>query len=98
MKLKITLVLLLVMISNADKAIDRQEGGYVGSGGQIAVDCVWNFIKHFNYEQYYWSKDFQFTTSNNYRVDQMDFSFYCFLRNTFGNRFGIFKINKRIIY
>jgi hypothetical protein len=42
MKLKITLVLLLVMISNADKAIDRQEGGYVGSGGQIAGVRIFN--------------------------------------------------------
>ncbi len=77
MKLKLSLVMVMLMWTTANKAADRQEGGYVGSGGQIAVDCVWNFIKHFNYEQYYWSKDFQFTSYNNYRVDQMDFSFYC---------------------
>ena len=77
MKLKLSFALALLIGSVAIKAADRQEGGYVGSGGQIAEDCVWNFIKHFNYEQYYLSKDFQFTSYNNNRVDQMDFSFYC---------------------
>ena len=67
---------LLVFATNA-MAVDRIEGGYVGSGGQIAVDVVWNFIHHFNYEQYYWSQDFQFTSYNNHRVDAMDFAFYC---------------------
>jgi hypothetical protein len=70
-------VFFLIVGSGTAFSVDRMEGGYVGSGGQIAVDVVWNFIHHFSYEQYYWSQDFQFTSYNNHRVDAMDFSFYC---------------------
>jgi hypothetical protein len=73
----ILMVVLFSSIVTNTRAADRMEGGYVGSGGQIAVDVVWNFIHHFTYEQYYWSKDFQFTSYNNHRVDAMDFAFYC---------------------
>jgi uncharacterized protein DUF6345 len=76
-KVKIIAVATMLLLAGTSKAVDRLEGGYIGSGGQIAQDVVWNFIKHFNYEQYYLSQDFEFTSYNNHRVDAMDFSFYC---------------------
>jgi Family of unknown function (DUF6345) len=76
-KIKLIVIAGLLVFAISAKAADRMEGGYVGSGGQIAVDVVWNFIHHFSYEQYYWSQDFQFTSYNNHRVDAMDFAFYC---------------------
>lgn len=58
-------------------AVDRWEGGYVGSKTEgDATTPVWNFIKHFSYEQYYWAETFQFSTYNNERVDKMDFSYF----------------------
>lgn len=53
-------------------AADRQEGGYAGTKDQGHDEVVYNFLKHFNYEQYYWAYDFQFTSINNRRVDAMD--------------------------
>jgi len=75
-KIKMIMTVGLLSLTTYSIAIDRMEGGYVGSGGQIAEDVVWNFIHHFNYEQYYLSQDFEFTSYNNHRVDAMDFSFY----------------------
>jgi len=76
-KIKLLLIIIFMAFSQSSFAVDRMEGGYVGSGGQIAQDAVWSFIHHFNYEQYYLSKDFEFTSYNNHRVDAMDFAFYC---------------------
>ena len=55
-------------------AVDYEEGGYVDR----AVDptFVYNFLKHFNYEQYYWSDNHLWTYNNNYYVDNMDYAFY----------------------
>ena len=49
-------VLLLVIQSSIAtiNAVDREEGGYVGGKGQGDDVCVYNFLKHFSYEQYYW--------------------------------------------
>lgn len=52
------------------------EGGYCGND-PTTPDVVWNFIKHFNYEQFYWACDHQFTHNNNNRVDAMNFAYYC---------------------
>jgi hypothetical protein len=57
-------------------AADRQEGGYVGTKDQGHDEVVYNFLKHFSYEQYYYSYDFQFGSYNNHRVDAMDFSIF----------------------
>ncbi len=58
-------------------AVDRSEGGYVGSKTEgDATTPVWNFIHHFIFEQYYWAETFQFGSYNDYRVDKMDFSYF----------------------
>jgi len=32
-----------------------EEGGYVYNGGEARfTDNVWNFVKHFSYDQYFW--------------------------------------------
>lgn len=55
----------------------QEEGGYVYNHGENRfVDNVYNFIKHFSYEQYYWCEDWLFASSNNSYVDAMDFSYY----------------------
>jgi len=51
-------------------------GGYVYYGESRFVDNVWNFIKHFSYQQYYWAADYQFTYANNWYVDAMDLAYY----------------------
>ena len=54
-----------------------QEGGYVyNQGEQRFVDNVWNFIKHFSYEQYYWAQYYEFTSANNSYIDKMDLAYY----------------------
>ena len=61
----------------ATTAAAQEEGGYVYNQGEDRfVDNVYNFLKHFNYDQYYWCEDYQFTTSNNSFADNMDFSYY----------------------
>lgn len=51
-------------------------GGYVYYGESRFVDNVWNFIKHFSYQQYYWAETYEFNTANNYYVDAMDLAYY----------------------
>src|SRR5215208_746532 len=53
-----------------------QVGGYVYNGESRFVDNVYNFIKHFSYQQYYWAEAYEFTTANNYYVDAMDVAYY----------------------
>lgn len=54
-----------------------EEGGYVYNGGEARfIDNVYNFIKHFSYEQYYWTQAYEFTTANNSYVDAMDIAYY----------------------
>jgi hypothetical protein len=53
------------------------EGGYVYQGGESRfIDNVWNFIKWFPYEQYYWAQAYEFTTANNTYIDAMDIAYY----------------------
>jgi len=67
--------IILLLIVNAN-AIDREEGGYVGCEGQGHDVVVYNFLKHFSYEQYYWGNRHQWTYNNNNRVDAMDFAIF----------------------
>lgn len=54
-----------------------REGGYVYNLGEDRfVDNVWNFIKHFSYDQYYWAQYYEFTTANNSYVDAMELAYY----------------------
>src|SRR5689334_11116034 len=49
-----------------------EEGGYVGQQGQGHPTVVYNFLKHFSYEDYYWDRDWCYDGSNNSFVDNMD--------------------------
>jgi hypothetical protein len=40
------------------------------------VDNVYNFLKHFEYEQYFWTEAFEFTTSRASFVDDMNLAYY----------------------
>ena len=72
------LVLLLGIVSlvPAVRAVDREEGGYVGEKGEGHDTVVYNFLKHFNYQQYYWGYKHQWSTNNDNRVDAMDFAIF----------------------
>jgi len=73
----LTVIMALLVLAGPVDAVDRWEGGYVGSKTEgDATTPVWNFIKHFNYNQYYWAETFQFGSYNNERVDKMDFSYF----------------------
>jgi len=70
-----TLALLSALAATSVQA--QEEGGYVYNHGEDRfVDNVYNFLKHFPYEQYYWAQHWQFGSSNNYYVDAMDFAYY----------------------
>lgn len=58
-------------------AVDLEEGGYVGSKTDGADETVYNFIGHFSWEEYFWATRPMFTTSNDTRVDAMDFAYFC---------------------
>ena len=61
----------------ASNATAGEEGGYVYNQGEDRfVDNVYNFVRHFNYDQYYWCESFMFNTANTYYVDAMDFAYY----------------------
>lgn len=68
-------VILSVMAGNG-MAADLKEGGYIGSKNEGNEEVVYNFLKHFNYEQYYYAYKRQFSYNNNKWVDAMDFAFF----------------------
>ena len=70
------IVVALLGMSIVVAAVDRSEGGYVGRKGEGHDVVVYNFLKHFSYEQYYWAIRIQFTSNNDNRVDAMDFAFF----------------------
>lgn len=57
-------------------AMAWEEGGYCGND-PTTPGVVYNFIKHFDYEQYYWASEPMFTWANNSYVDSVDFAYYC---------------------
>lgn len=57
-------------------AVDHEEGGYAGTENEGHDTVVYNFLKHFDYEQYYYSYKHQWTYNNNNRVDNMDFAIF----------------------
>ena len=75
-KWKIGIFMCLLSLTLCLNAYAWEEGGYCGND-PITPSVVYSFIKHFDYEQYYWSSPSQFTTNNNNRVDAMDFAYYC---------------------
>ena len=65
-----------LLASASLEAADRKEGGYVGTYTEGHDEVVYNYLKHFSYEQYYYSRPFQFGSSNNARVDAMDMAIF----------------------
>src|SRR5262245_49696525 len=57
-------------------AVDRTEGGYAGTTDQGHGEVVYNFLKHYSYEQYFYARTFQFDSLNDLRVDAMDFAIF----------------------
>ncbi len=69
----VTLALLMTSVSS----YAWEEGGYVYNRGESRfVDNVYNFLKHFSYDQYYWCYAYEFTTHKNSYVDNMDIAYY----------------------
>ncbi|MDZ7924434.1 MAG: DUF6345 domain-containing protein [Marinagarivorans sp.] len=60
----------------ASSASALEEGGYAGTKDEGHDTVAYNFLKHFNYEQYYYSYKHQWTTNNNNRVDAMDIAIF----------------------
>lgn len=73
-KKRILLSLVSLCVITNSSLFANEEGGYVDR--DVNPRFVYNFLKHFNYEQYYWSANSIWTNRNNYYVDNMDFAFY----------------------
>ena len=73
-RLLLTVASLCVLANSSLYAVDYKEGGYVARN--VNPRFVYNFIKHFNYNQYYYSADLMWTYNNNLYVDDMDYAFY----------------------
>lgn len=67
---------LLSTVAASASAVDHEEGGYAGTTDEGHDTVVYNFLKHFNYEQYYYSYKHQWSTNNDNRVDAMDFAIF----------------------
>lgn len=72
----VALVATLALAALPAAAIDREEGGYAGTQGEGHDTVVYNFLKHFNYNQYYWGYQHQWSWNNNARVDAMDIALF----------------------
>jgi hypothetical protein len=75
------IVLIIFLISSMTIRVHAEtecamEGGYAGNDA-TAPTVVYNFLRHFDYEQFYWACGHQFTSQNNNYVDAMDFAYYC---------------------
>lgn len=72
----IVLAAIASFTSGVAMAVDREEGGYAGTTDEGHDTVVYNFLKHFNYQQYYYSYKHQWSWNNNNRVDAMDFAIF----------------------
>ncbi len=70
------LALALVGTALTSSAVAGEEGGYAGTYNQGHSTVVYNFLRWFSYDQYYWSKDFCWENSNDYYVDNMDIAVF----------------------
>lgn len=70
------LALLLVAWLPSAALAQGEEGGYAGTKDQGHDEVVYNFLKHFSYDQYYYAKTFQFGDLNDIRVDNMDIAIF----------------------
>lgn len=67
---------IVMSLTSTTNAVDREEGGYAGHKGQGHDVVIYNFLKHFSYEHYYWGYKHQWSYNNNNRVDTMDFAIF----------------------
>lgn len=67
---------LMFGLTSPSFAVDREEGGYAGTTNEGHDTVVYNFLKHFNYQQYYYAYKHQWTWNNDNRVDAMDFAIF----------------------
>jgi hypothetical protein len=81
----LSLFIIIMFPIASTNATDFEEGGYVGCQGQGDDVAVYNFLKHFSYEQFYWGVKRCWSTNNNYYVDAMDFAIF----SGHGNRWSI---------
>jgi hypothetical protein len=71
------IVLGLVLAILAAPLEAQRVGGYVYNKGEDRfIRNVYNFIKHFNYEQYYWSEAYMFTAQRANYVDRVNLAYY----------------------
>lgn len=76
LRCRVGFVLVALMLASMPASADKI-GGYVYNQGEARfVDNVYNFIKYFAYEQYYWTQAYEFTSSNNWYIDAMDVAYY----------------------
>jgi len=66
----------LLLTTSLAAAVDWEEGGYAGTTDEGHDTVVYNFLKHFSYEQYYYSYQHQWSWNNDNRVDAMDFAIF----------------------
>lgn len=76
MRKSIILIVVSLFIAISTQALAWEEGGYCGNDPSTP-GVVYNFIKHFSYDQYYWANVALLTNFNNTYVDNVDFAYYC---------------------
>lgn len=72
----ISIAFFSTLLTATASAVDHREGGYAGTTNEGHDQVVYNFLKHFNYDQYYYSYKHQWTHNNNNRVDAMDIAVF----------------------
>jgi hypothetical protein len=69
--------LLCAAFAAPNASAQGEEGGYVYNGGEsYFYGAVYNFLKHFKYEQYKYADGLMFTLVDNYYVDAMDIAIF----------------------
>jgi len=74
--LAICVIFLFLAGTNSLVRAAGKEGGYAGTTDQGHDEVVYNFLKHFSYDQYFYARTFQWASSNNQRVDAMDIAIF----------------------
>ncbi|MEQ8763531.1 MAG: DUF6345 domain-containing protein [Planctomycetota bacterium] len=69
-------LILAAALTTTTPTFAQEEGGYAGTNNQGHTTVVYNFLKHFSYDQYYYSAYHQWTYNNNARVDNMDIAIF----------------------
>jgi len=72
------LFILLFSLTFSGISLALEEGGYVGKNktGNHFDTIVYNFLKHFDYDQFYWADKRIFVSNNDNYVDDMDIALY----------------------